>query len=61
MLQQRLSLGNLDFSSKEYQETQREYNRLEKIVLLKEQYQKYKKLADLEELLSQRKTKSLLL
>ncbi len=61
MLQQRLSLGNLDFSSKEYQETQREYNRLEKIVLLKEQYQKIQKeLADLEELLSQEKDEELI-
>lgn len=54
LLQQKLSLGDLDFASKEYQETQREYNRLEKIVLLKEQYQKIQKeLTDLEELLSQ--------
>lgn len=62
LIQQRLSSGQMDFGSKEYQAIQREYNRLEKIVLLKDHYQKVKKeLLELEELLSEETDEEILL
>jgi peptide chain release factor 1 len=39
-LQKKMAEGDIDFASPEYQQIQREYNRLEKIVHLKENYEK---------------------
>lgn len=54
LLQQRLSEETMDYGSKEYQGIQKEYNRLEKIVLLKNQYQKaQKEIEDLNQILKE--------
>ncbi len=51
-LQKKLSEGDIDYSSKEYREMQKEYNRLEKIIELKKHYEKIQKgIIDTKELL----------
>ncbi|HCL56981.1 MAG TPA: peptide chain release factor 1 [Spirochaetia bacterium] len=61
-LQKKLSEGDIDYSSKEYQEIQKEYNRLEKIVNLKNLYEKYfRQIKETQELLKEEKDDEILL
>lgn len=60
-LQKRMAEENMDYASKEYQEIQKEYNRLEKIVGLKGQYEKaQKEIEDLKTLLKDEKDEEMI-